>query len=58
MSIGSHYNKTRDGEIYKYQVHKLDGKGSAIFKCYDEKCSGMDLYELETRNLVILESII
>ena len=50
MSIGSHYQKTEGGEIYKYQVSVLDGKGNAIFKCYDDKCSGMAIYELDSRN--------
>lgn len=49
-SIGSHYHKTEGGEIYKYQVTVLDGKGNAIFKCYDDKCSGMAIYELDSRN--------
>ena len=53
MSIGSHYNKTNNGEIYKYQVSKLDGRGNAIFSCYDDKCCGMGLYELETKNFTI-----
>ena len=49
-SIGSHYNKNVDGKIYKYQAYRLDGKGHAIFKCYDDKCSGMGIYELDTMN--------
>ena len=49
-SIGSHYNKNGDGKIYKYQAYYLDGKGHAIFKCYDDKCSGMGIYELDTMN--------
>jgi hypothetical protein len=49
-SIGSHYNKNVDGKIYKYQAYYLDGKGHAIFKCYDDKCSGMGIYELDTMN--------
>lgn len=53
MSIGSHYNKTKEGEIYKYQVSKLDGNGNAIFSCYDDKCSGMGLYELETKKFTV-----
>ena len=47
-SIGSHYHKDEEGAIYKYQVANLDGKGNAIFKCYDDNCTGMGLYELET----------
>ena len=53
MSIGSHYNKTQDGKIYKYQVSCLDGKGNAIFKCYDDKCGGMGIYELESKKFLV-----
>ena len=53
MSIGSHYNKNEEGEIFKYQVASLDGKGNAIFKCYDDKCCGMGTYELETRKFEV-----
>ena len=48
ISIGSHYNKSADGNIYKYQVNRLDGKGNVIFKCFDDKCNGMGIYELES----------
>ena len=53
MSIGSHYNKDEDGNIYKFQVASLDGKGNAIFKCYDDKCNGMGMYNLETKQFTI-----
>ena len=53
MSIGSHYNKAEDDKIYKYQVASLDGKGNAIFKCYDDKCNGMGIYNLETKKFSI-----
>ena len=49
MSIGSHYHKDVDGLIYKYQVFKLDGKGNAIFKCYDDKCKSEGTYDLDSR---------
>ena len=49
MSIGSHYHKDVDGLIYKYQVFKLDGKGNALFKCYDNKCSSQGIYDLDSR---------
>ena len=52
MSIGSHYNKEETGKIYKYQVSSLDGKGYAIFKCFDDRCNGMGIYELETKKFV------
>ena len=47
-NIGSHYNRNADGNLYKYQVYKLDGKGNAIFKCFDDKCNAMGIYKLET----------
>jgi len=49
MSIGSHYHKDDDGLVYKYQVCKLDGQGNAIFKCYDDRCNGEGIYDLDTR---------
>lgn len=52
-SIGSHYNKTTDGEIYKYQVSNLDGKGNAVFKCYDEKCTGVGIYDIESKKFTV-----
>ena len=53
MSIGSHYNKDENGNIYKFQVASLDGKGNAIFKCYDDKCNGMGMYNLETKQFSV-----
>ena len=53
MSIGSHYNKAEDGNIYKFQVAGLDGKGNAVFKCYDDKCNGMGIYNIETKKFSI-----
>lgn len=55
MSIGSHYNKSNNGEIFKYQVSNLDGKGNAVFKCYDEKCNGMGIYELESKKFSVIK---
>ena len=52
-SIGSHYNKDEEGRIYKYQVANLDGKGNAIFKCYDDNCTGMGIYELESKKFSV-----
>ena len=54
-SIGSHYNKTAVGEVFKYQVSNLDGKGNAVFKCYDEKCSGMGIYDIETKKFTVTQ---
>ncbi len=53
MSIGSHYHKDEDGLIYKYQVYKLDGKGNAIFKCYDDRCKSEGTYDLDSRKFGI-----
>ena len=55
MSIGSHYNKSENGLIYRYQVYKLDGKGNAIFKCYDEKCSGEGIYDLNSKIFKVIQ---
>ena len=54
-SIGSHYNKSAAGNIYKYQAYRLDGKGNAIFKCFDDKCNGMGTYNLETMKFEIIK---
>ena len=53
ICIGSHYNKDEDGKIYKYQVSHLDGKGNAIFRCYDDNCNGTGIYELETKKFSV-----
>ena len=54
-SIGSHYNKSAGGNIYKYQAYRLDGKGNAVFKCFDDKCNGMGTYNLETMKFEIIK---
>jgi len=55
VSIGSHYNKNEDGKIFKYQVANLDGKGNAIFKCYDDNCTGMGTYKLRTNQFCLIK---
>ena len=55
MSIGSHYNKGDNGLIYRYQVFKLDGKGNAIFKCYDDKCVGEGIYDLNSKTFNVIK---
>ena len=54
-SIGSHYHKDKEGNIYKYQVCNLDGKGNAIFKCYDDKCEGMGIYGINTMSFSVIK---
>ena len=49
VSIGSHYKKDETGKIYKFQISSLDGKGNAIFKCFDDKCNAYGIYELDTK---------
>jgi len=55
VSIGSHYNKSEDGKVFKYQVANLDGKGNAIFKCYDDNCSGMGTYNLRANKFSLIK---
>ena len=55
VSIGSHYNKNEDGKIFKYQVANLDGKGNAIFKCYDDNCCGMGTYKLRANQFCLIK---
>ena len=52
--IGSHYNKTKDGKIYKYQVYSLDEEGNATFVCYDDNCCGVGNYNLDTKNFFVV----
>lgn len=52
-TIGSHFNKTEKGDIYKYQVTQLDKDGNALFKCYDEKCTGEGIYYVETKKFSV-----
>ena len=33
----------------------MDGKGNAIFKCYDYRCCGMGIYELETTKFSVIK---
>jgi hypothetical protein len=49
VSIGSHYKKDENGNVYKFQISSLDGKGNAIFKCFDDKCKALGIYELDTK---------
>jgi hypothetical protein len=49
VSIGSHYKKDEAGKVYKFQISRLDGKGNAIFKCFDDKCNAYGIYELDTK---------
>ena len=55
ISVGSHYHKNEEGKIFRYQITNLDGKGNAIFKCYDDKCNGTGIYELETMKFTVLK---
>ena len=55
ISVGSHYHKNEEGKIFRYQITNLDGKGNAIFKCYDDKCNGTGIYELETMKFTVVK---
>ena len=55
ISVGSHYHKNEEGKIFRYQITNLDGKGNAIFKCYDDKCNGTGIYELETMKFAVVK---
>ena len=48
VSIESHYNKNKDGNIYKYKVGFLSGK-SIIFYCFDPRCISYGIFDLETK---------
>ena len=49
IRIGSHYNKTKEGQVFRYQISKLDGEGNGIFVCYDDNCSGKGIYNLASK---------
>lgn len=51
-SIESHYNKYKDGNIYKYEVGFLYGK-SVIFRCYDHRCNSKGIFDLETKEFKV-----
>ena len=54
-SIGPHYHKDEEGNIYKYQICNLEGKENAIFKCYDNKCHGMGIYGINTMKSSVIK---
>ena len=49
ISIESHYNRSKDGNIYKYQIGYLLGK-LVIFHCFDNKCDSTGIFDLETKH--------
>ena len=44
-NIGPFYNKTKEGEIYKYHIYQLNPEGNIDFKCYDEKCNSRGIFD-------------
>ena len=48
VSIESHYNKNKDGKLYKYEVGFLSGK-CVIFHCFDRRCISYGILDLETK---------
>ena len=51
-----YYNKTKDGEIYKYQFSKSDEKGNVLFNCYDKKCSGVGIFDVDSKKFSVSEN--
>ena len=51
-----YYNKTKDGEIYKYQFSKSDEKGNVLFNCYDEKCKGVGIFDVDSKKFSVAEN--
>ena len=54
LKIGPHYNKDKTGNIYKYKIDSLDQKGNAFFKCIDEKCNAMGLFDFSAKKFVLI----
>ena len=53
--IGPHYNKTKEGEIYKYCIYQLNNEGNIEFKCYDEKCNGRGIFDINLGEISITQ---
>ena len=51
-SFESHYNKDKDGNIYKYEVGFLYQK-SIIFRCFDHRCTAKGTFDLETKKFKV-----
>jgi len=54
LKIGPHYNKDETGKIFKYQIVSFDQSGSAFFKCIDDKCNAMGIYNFEVKKFEII----
>ena len=52
-SIESHYNRDKDGKIYKYEVGFLFQK-SIIFRCHDHRCKAKGSYDLGTKKFKVI----
>ena len=48
LGLESHFNKNKDGNIYKYKIMYLLG-GLAIFKCDDDTCNGDAIFDLDKK---------
>jgi hypothetical protein len=51
-----YYNKTNDEEIYKYQFSKSDEKGNVLFNCYDKKCKGVGIFDVDSKKFSVAEN--
>ena len=51
--IESHYNRDKDGKIYKYEVGFLFQK-SIIFRCLDHRCKAKGSYDLGTKKFKVI----
>ena len=52
-SIESHYNRDKDGKIYKYEVGYLFQK-YILFLCHDHRCKGKGTYDLGTKKFKVI----
>ena len=50
--LGLHLHKNRNGEIYKYLVHRVDN-GKGWYYCSDRNCRGVAILELNTKQFKI-----
>ena len=54
LGLETHYNKSEEGKIYKYNIiYLLDGL--IIYKCSDNECNGNGIFDLNTKKFKIQE---
>ena len=55
VSIGLHFHKDKNGQVYKYFVHGLIGEDGRIFHCSDESCKGTAKYDVSNMEFKVMK---